>query len=120
MGRLQKHNRLPYAKISLNRGSRSVFICGSKYLFEIFRWLLFPPGVARLFGLQEGDGIGGDAFFASGESEFLGSGRLYADLIGINLEGFGNVNDHRFYMRGEFGLLRYDGGVGIGEGYMGS
>jgi len=49
-----------------------------------------------LFRLQKDDGVGGDAFSASGESEVLGGRRFDVDPVGIDLESSGN-GDSKLY-----------------------
>ena len=71
--------------------------------------------IGQLLGLQKDNSIGGDTFFASDESEALGGSRFDVDLIGIDFEGSGNGDGHRPNVRGEFWLLRHDGGIGVDD-----
>ena len=63
--------------------------------------------------LDEADGIGGDAFFATREAELLGGSGLDAHLVWLTANDIGQTGLHGRDMRVQFGTLGTDCGVDI-------
>lgn len=64
---------------------------------------------------DEDDGVGGDAFFATGEAEAFGGGGLDADVVRVGADDAGETLLHLGYVGVHLGALGADGGVEVDE-----
>ena len=65
--------------------------------------------------LNEHDGVGGDAFFATGEAEAFGGGGLDADVVRVGADDVGEALLHLWDMGVQLRALGTDGGVEVDE-----
>ena len=66
-----------------------------------------------LLFLYQADGVGGDAFLAACEAEFLGSGGLDGDIILIAAADLGHTSLHGGDVGIHLGTLGTDGGIDV-------